>query len=247
MQTLAIITGAGSGIGQALAVELAVNHKMKVLGVGRRLQTLQETQIQYPERIQIVAADVGSEQGRNRILQSIPAGSAVKFLIHNAAVIFPIKPLCEISLEEWQAHQAINVEGPLFLTQLLLPRFENGRVLHISSGLAHYALVGSGAYCASKAALYMLYLVMREELKKYNIAVGSLRPGIVDTPMQDEIRSAAPEHFPDLSRFIGYKEQGKLSDPRTVASFIAQVLLRTDDEEFSAKEWDAREDSTRFK
>jgi len=58
MNHCAIITGAGTGIGQALAVELALHHEMRVLAVGRRMQKLQETQIMFPERIIPVAADI---------------------------------------------------------------------------------------------------------------------------------------------------------------------------------------------
>lgn len=245
MKTIAVVTGAGTGIGRALVLELAQNRNMTVLGVGRRLQKLQETAIFYPERIKVVAADVSTVEGRQRILATIPEDTMVSHLVHNAGVLTPVKPLAQITLEEWRQHMAINVEGPLFLTQLLLPRMKNGRVLHISSGAAHHPYQGWGAYCTSKTALYMIYQVYREELHNYGVMVGSVRPGVVDTPMQDQVRLASEEVFPNLQKFISLKENNQLVHPKEVAELLAKLLLDTSDKEFSAEEWDLRDNPTK--
>jgi len=241
MNNISIVTGAGTGIGRALTLELAQNHGLKVLAVGRRLQKLQETAIYYPERIKACPADVSNPEGREKILNSVPERYSVQFLVQNAGVLGPVKPLSDLSLEEWREHQAINVEGPLFLTQLLIPILKNGRVLHISSGAAHHAYEAWGAYCTSKAALHMLYLVFKEELKKYNISVGSVRPGVIDTPMQDEIRTVSEDIFPSVSKFIGLKEKNELVPPKETAKLLANLLLNTSNIEFSKDEWDLRD------
>lgn len=241
MKPIAIVTGAGTGIGRALVLELARNRNLTVLGVGRRLQKLQETAIYYPERIKVVAADISTNEGRQRILKAIPEDTAVNYLVHNAGVLTPVKPLAQITLEEWRQHMAINVEGPLFLTQLLLPKLRRGRILHISSGAAHNPYEGWGAYCTSKAALYMIYQVLREELKTSGIQIGSVRPGVVDTPMQDQVRLASEEVFPNLQKFISLKENNQLIHPKDVAELLTKLLLDTSDEEFSAEEWDLRD------
>ncbi|MBD3223473.1 MAG: SDR family NAD(P)-dependent oxidoreductase [Caldithrix sp.] len=237
----AVITGAGSGIGQALAVELAREKNIKILGVGRRLQTLQETKIQFPERIHILKADVSTVEGRKKIVNALPDGVSVKFLIHNAGTLQPVVPLAEMKLEDWQQHMSTNVEGPLFLTKALLPKLENGRILHISSGAAHKPYPGWGAYCTSKTALFMIYQILRQELAEKNISVGSLRPGVVDTPMQDEVRASDENAFPALPKFIQYKKEGKLFSPIRVARFIIQLLYELDKDTYSGKEWDIRE------
>ncbi len=243
----AIVTGAGSGIGRALSIELASHHQINVLAVGRRLQNLQETQQQNPQRITVLQADVANEAGREQIFRQMERLGRVAFLIHNAAQLQPVKPLSKVTLEEWRSHFAVNVEGPLFLTQKILPLMEtDGRILHISSGAAHHPYAGWGAYCTSKAALFMLYQVLNRELNEQNIWVGSLRPGVVNTPMQDEVRQARREEFPALERFIQLKKEGKLLPPGVVAQFIAQVLLTTSNEQFVQKEWDIREHGAQF-
>lgn len=242
----AIVTGAGSGLGRAISIELAKTYGMNVLAVGRRLEPLKQTQKQAPQKIQTLSADVSSEEGRQKIVD-FAADKAVKFVVHNAAVLQPVKPLRNITTEEWRTHFAINVEGPLFLTQKLLPYLGQGaRILHISSGAAHHAYAGWGAYCTSKAALHMLYLVWNKELKEQGILVGSVRPGVVDTPMQDQVRQSSKEAFPELDRFLQLHAEGKLLAPQTVARFIGLLLTRTSDEQFVGQEWDIREHGQEF-
>ncbi len=247
MEKWALVTGAGSGIGRAITHELVKTAGMHVLVVGRRIEPLQETQKFDTTRIHLVSGDVASERDREKIVSALPEGADLRFVIHNAAVLEPVKPLAQIQVGEWRKHFAINVEGPLFLTQALLPRLKDGaRILHISSGAAHHPYAGWGAYCTSKAALFMLYRVLNAELNDKGIFVGSLRPGVVNTPMQDQVRKARPEFFPTLERFIQLKQEGKLIDPQLVARFAVAVLQQTDDETFAAEEWDIRDHAEQF-
>lgn len=236
MQDWAIVTGGGTGIGRELALALAARG-LHVLIAGRREQPLRETQAEAPERVHIVSADLATESGRRAVVAALPVDARLRCLVHNAALLTPIGPLAEVSLEEWRLSQATNVEAPLFLTQALLNRLRGGRSLHISSGAAHHSYRSWGAYCSSKAVLYMLYLVLREELREYDIAVGSVRPGVVDTPMQTLIRSQTADRFPDVGRFQELKRAGQLVDPKELAQFLAWLLLDVPADEFSAQEW----------
>ena len=241
MQEITVITGGGSGIGRALTHRFC-SEGHTVLICGRHLQKLSETKRKYPELIHILRADISLPGDRENIRNYIEVNKFnVKNLVHNAAVLQPVKPLMDMNLAEWRDHQAINVEGPLFLTQTLLPYLREGRILHISSGAAQHAYQGWGAYCTSKAALYMIYQVLKEELKEHNIHIGSIRPGVVDTPMQDEVRSANVEFFPALQRFKDLKENNELINAQDVADFIFHFLTETADEQFSAQEVDFRE------
>lgn len=264
MSGISIITGGGTGIGAALAKRL-VSRSQKVLIVGRRADKLLETQSQCTPStngtsssslIHTVVADVSKPEGRDAIVQSLHDHNELQIdnLIHNAAVLEPIGPLMDVSVEDWRKHFEINVESPLFLTKALLPFLKKGdtmegmnrcgRVLHISSGAAHHGYRGWGPYCTSKAALHMLYKVLSSELTPEGIAVGSARPGVVDTPMQDLIRDQSEHNLPDVSRFKVMKEQGSLVSPEDVAKFLDWLLHETDDVEFSEKEWDIRDDQS---
>ena len=236
MDTMVVITGAGTGIGQSLAIKLADNG-YDVLGLGRRLSLLEKTQVHNPERIHVLQADITQVGDREKIAKKIAKNNKKIYLVHNAATAEPIVLLKKITLKDYRQQQAVNIEAPLFLTQKLLPYLKNGRVLHISSGLAHYALLGVGSYCISKAALYMLYQCFREELKEFNIAVGSADPGVVDTPMQGVLRGQDKSHLPQVEGFIRFKEAKILLSPEIVAEFLIWLLFKTSNEEFSANEW----------
>lgn len=255
MSGVSIITGGGTGIGAALAKRL-VSRSQKVLIVGRRANKLLETQNQCSDQslIRTVVADVSKPEGRQAILDSLDKYEIVDNLVHNAAVLEPVGPLIDVTPEDWNKHMSINVEGPLFLTKILLPllsqKNENdkgGRVLHVSSGAAHHEYRGWGPYCTSKAALHMVYKVLAAELMPLGIAVGSARPGVVDTEMQELIRAKTEYEVPDVSRFKVMKEQGSLVDPDDVAKFLDWLLHATDDMEFSEKEWDIRDDESLYR
>lgn len=245
MSELAVITGAGSGIGRAMAQRLATED-LSVIAIGRHSAPLEALARNQPDRIEPTTADVATPEGREQIAQAV-TGRRVRFLLHNAGVLEPVCSLAAVELEQWRSAQAVNVEGPLFLTQCLLPYLTGGRTLHVSSGAAHHPVAGWGAYCTSKAALHMVYQVLDLELRSRDIAVGSVRPGVVDTPMQAQIRDQDSEQFPDVERFRELKRTGGLASPETVADFVWQLLTRTSAEKFAAQEWDVQEHAARLR
>jgi NAD(P)-dependent dehydrogenase (short-subunit alcohol dehydrogenase family) len=208
--------------------------------VGRRLELLQEVARDYPDKISIISADVGSIQDRQKIVAE--AKGTLDLLVHNAAVLGPVGPILDQSPEDWKSHMATNVEGPLFLTQALLPNLvENSRVVNISSGAAHQGIPGWGMYCTSKAALFMLGQLLKDELAQRNIWFGSVRPGIVDTPMQAEIRALEPENFPMVEQFRQYKATGALVTSELVAQYLEWLLLEVSGPQLGEREWDIRD------
>ena len=234
-----LITGGGTGIGRALAGRFA-DKGWRVTIVGRRLNLLQEVARDYPDKISIISADVGSIQDRQKIVSE--AKGTLDLLVHNAAVLGPEGPILDQSPEDWKSHMATNVEGPLFLTQaLLLKLVENSRVVNISSGAAHQGIPGWGMYCTSKAALFMLGQLLKDELAQRNIWFGSVRPGIVDTPMQAEIRALEPKDFPMVEQFRQYKATGALVTSELVAQYLEWLLLEVSGPQLGEREWDIRD------
>jgi len=234
-----LITGGGTGIGRALAGRFA-DKGWRVTIVGRRLNLLQEVARDYPDKISSISADVGSIQDRQKIVSE--AKGTLDLLVHNAAVLGPVGPILDQSPEDWKSHMATNVEGPLFLTQaLLLKLVENSRVVNISSGAAHQGIPGWGMYCTSKAALFMLGQLLKDELAQRNIWFGSVRPGIVDTPMQAEIRALEPKDFPMVEQFRQYKATGALVTSELVAQYLEWLLLEVSGPQLGEREWDIRD------
>lgn len=237
-QRVVVITGGGSGIGRALARRLA-GQGSAVLVAGRRREPL-EALAAAQAGIEACPADISTEAGRAAV-QSAVGERGVRLLIHNAGVLTPVGPLLAQSTAAIRQSLGINVEAPIALSRALLARMgADARILHISSGAAHRALPGWGAYCMSKAALYMAYEVLKQELAGTGIAVGSLRPGVVDTPMQSLIRAQDASDFPAVEHFRALKAMGELTSAEDVARFTDAVLALPA-ERFSREEWDIRE------
>jgi NAD(P)-dependent dehydrogenase (short-subunit alcohol dehydrogenase family) len=240
MSPLAIVTGAGSGIGEALSARL-VARGCTVLAIGRRAALLDALAARHPGKVETLALDVSDEAAPAAVLAAV-GGRRLQYLVHNAAVLGPTGPLADVDRAAFRQHWETNLTAPLFITQALLPVFAPGaRVLHVSSGVAHRALAGWGPYCISKSALHMLYQCWREELRTRDILVGSARPGVVDTPMQADIRALDERAFPDVDAFRKLKTNGQLTSADAVGRFLAWLLLDADAAQFSAQENDIRD------
>ena len=235
-QKTIVITGASSGIGFALAEYLAsLGHH--VIAVARRPESLETLQRSFPFNITPVIADVTQPNDRLAIKNALTPEDTGIFLIHNTGVASP-RLLSEISEEEWEQHYLTNTKTPLFLTQLLLPHLKNGgRVLNISSGLAHTSSPAMGAYGISKAALLMMKEYFNTELNDQGIRFASAMPGVVDTPIQTYLRSCDSKRFPAVNSFHGFFQRGELLQPKTATKFLSWLLLQVDDEQFTQGDW----------
>ncbi|MFA5959670.1 MAG: SDR family NAD(P)-dependent oxidoreductase [Tatlockia sp.] len=229
-----LITGGGSGIGRALAQAIALRGK-DVLIVGRRNKALLETAAFSP-LIQTLCADVSSQKGREAVGETLAQQPALEGLIHNAGIIDPIEPLATLSATGWQQILATNLTTPFLLTQSLLPKVQEGRVLHIGSGAAYFPVKGWAGYCVSKAGLSMLTRCW--QLENPSLALTSVMPGIIDTDMQHTIRNARQMDEEKQAFFIELHQKKQLLTQETVALFLSWLLLDTSKETYVSKEWD---------
>lgn len=229
-----VVTGGGSGIGRSLAHALAKRGK-KILIVGRRESALVET-ASFSSSITYLCADVSTDTGRQKIVNSLQSVSSMEGLIHNAGIIEPIAPIATIDEASWQQTLSTNLNAPLFLSQLLLDKLKHGRVLHIGSGAAYFPVAGWAAYCVSKAALSMLTRCW--QLESQNTAFASVMPGIIDTDMQALIRNAKYMDEEKRNFFKDLKKGGRLVSAETVAAFLSWLLIDLSKTDFISKEWD---------
>ncbi len=229
-----IITGGGSGIGKALAHELATRNKT-VLIVGRREECLREVAT-FSSFIDYLCADISSTAGREKLIAYLENKPVIEGLIHNAGIIEPIVPISIIDEKAWRQVMAINVEAPLFLSQLLYDKLINGRVLTIGSGAAYFPVAGWAAYCTSKAALSMLTRCW--QLESNRVAFASVMPGIIDTDMQAHIRGASSMDAEKIDFFRQLHKKNQLVSAKTVAMFLCWLLLDITKTKYVSQEWD---------
>lgn len=233
---VAVVTGASSGIGRALARRLA--QRGSVLALGRdqsRLDSLarEHTNI-LPWRVDITQA-----AERASVLDAVSqTGESISVLVHAAATVIPLGGLTTLNLSTWQQCLQTNVEAPIFLTQALLGAMGSTRILHISSGLAHQPMLGLSAYCVSKAAFWMAYECLKREFENKSIRIASMEPGIVDTAMQSYLRAQSSELLPEKQMFCELAQNKALLDPEVVSAFIEWILYETDDKRYENEKWD---------
>jgi benzil reductase ((S)-benzoin forming) len=212
------ITGASSGIGEAIAELLLEDSDNMVIGIARS-RTIQH------DRYKHHFLDL-SQPWTEKVFKPTSFTPKKVVLINNAGSVGPIKPLNLQEEDEIVENYFLNVTAPTILCKQFISCFEGGKseciVLNISSGAGKHPIHSWSTYCASKSALDMLSQVL--QLEHPTLKVFAVAPGIVDTPMQDEIREAKKEHFPDLQRFVSYKDEGELASVEAVAEKYVHFL-----------------------
>ena len=245
MKYWAIITGAGTGIGSALAKELA-SSDYHILAIGRRSAPLELTknEAKKPNNIIPLVMDIAENNSHEKIIGAIPQCDEIKFLIQNAAVGVPSK-LLDINQGDFEYAMRVNVTAPLMLTKYLFPRLKRclGRIVHLGTGVAFKAQLGTTTYGVTKMAFHRLYEQLRVELDGSGVQIANILPGVVDTEgLWEHIRLARGQQLPHVGYFDQVEKEGKILSAEMSAKFIRFVLLETSKEEFS-REWNIHDES----
>lgn len=244
---VALVTGAGRGIGQAIAIGLAdAGAKVAVLArsANEVMQTASLLEVQGKAALPI-PADVSVPAQVDAALRAIAdRWGPVDVLVNNAAVVWPLGPSIEVTFDAWERALAINVTAVARLTFSALPAMLDrgwGRIVNVSSGIATNpaAMLRANAYATSKAALEAHTLNLAAELAGSGVTVNAFRPGSVDTAMQAWIRDQDPAVVGDAMhrRFVHNYEQGSLLSPEQSA---AALLVRVNSTA-TGQLWDANE------
>ena len=228
MKTI-LITGASSGIGRETALALSqAGHN--VIAIGRNLDRLNALE-ESSESIEVLAADIATEEGRVLIKEQV-GDRKIDVLVNNAGLMEPAGLLSELPLDKWRYQYGVNLEAPLFLSQLLLNNLRGGRILNVTIYSSFRVTPGLAAYGISKAALNMLTEYMRAEYKETEISVGLLLPGIVNTGIQDQYKSKSISNTKPPTSAISRLE------PTLVSMFIRWLILDSNKIEFGKDIWD---------
>ncbi|MFM6996810.1 MAG: SDR family NAD(P)-dependent oxidoreductase [Limnohabitans sp.] len=236
---LTILTGHSRGLGLAMAQAL-LQAQHQLLGLARQpvpaLQDAAQAAGVPLTQWSVDLQDPGpvAERLQRWLAAQDPAQCLSVTLINNAALIPPIAPLAQTDGEALAKALRVGLEAPLRLSASVLAATEGWavprRVLNISSGLGRRAMASQSVYCAIKAGLdhATRCLALEEALKPHGARVCSLAPGVIDTDMQVQLRSADQALFPDRVNFANLHAKGQLSAPAEAAARVLAWLARPD-------------------
>lgn len=199
---VAIITGAGRGIGRGIAVLLAKNGWSIVINdLGNPdppQETLKMVEAEGSAGL-VVLADITSLNDRQRIVnETMSSFGQIDLLVNNAGIGPRVRvDILETTVESMHEVMEVNTIGPFFLTQLvareMLKLIETGQIEHpkivnIGSMSAYTSSISRAEYCLSKAAVSMTTLLFADRLAEAGINVFEIRPGIIKTPLTEIVK-----------------------------------------------------------
>lgn len=190
MNKTALITGATSGIGKATA-ELFAKEGFRLILTGRRENKLAELKEQLSELTDVhtLRFDVRDRNAVKEAFESLPVEfSQIDILVNNAGNAHGLEPMHEANMDDWDAMMDGNVKGLLYVSRAIMPQMverKSGHIIHIGSLAGKGVYPNGGVYCASKHAVDAINQGMRMDLYKYNIRVGAVNPGLVETEFSE--------------------------------------------------------------
>ncbi|WP_424767645.1 3-ketoacyl-ACP reductase [Paenibacillus sp. sgz302251] len=185
----AIITGAGKGIGKAVAIALA-SEGVNLGLVARTSSDLEDLQAsltsEYGVKVTIVVADVSVRAEVDQAVSALKeALGSIDILINNAGIA-TFGTVLDMEPEQWERIMQTNVMGTYYVTRAALPTMleqSSGSIINIASSAGERGFATGSAYCASKAAVISLTEALMQEVRKSNIRVTALTPSTVNTEL----------------------------------------------------------------
>jgi NAD(P)-dependent dehydrogenase (short-subunit alcohol dehydrogenase family) len=222
-QKVAIITGAGNGIGLAIAHAFAAEGaRVVVADINATAgECVAAELVAAGGQALAIATDVADETKVERLIATVGERfGQVDILVNNAGVVAH-KLLLEMDRADWDRQLAVQLTGPFLMAKhaarLMIDRGLAGKIINISSVAALMGRVKGGAHCASKAGLTLLTKVLAMELGQYGITVNAVAPGLVETQAQKEEMNLSSEY---QNRYLDELPLGRVGQPSDIAKMV---------------------------
>ena len=230
---VAVVTGAGNGIGLVIAHSFAAEGAQVVVADINRAsgEAARDALIAAGGEAIYVPVDVADEARVEQMVASVLEHyGQIDILVNNAGVVAH-KLLVEMALEDWNRQLAVQLTGPFLMSKHvarhMIERGMGGKIVNISSVSALMGRVKGGAHCSSKAGLTLLTKVLAMELGQYQITVNAVAPGLIDVPAQRDEQNLSSAY---KNRYLEEIPLGRIGEPSDIA---AQVLFLAS----SAADW----------
>ena len=219
----AIVTGASSGLGLAIAKAL-LSRDFNVVMNGSNQERLDAAyqSVGSPEAALPVAGDVGVAEDRSRLVQStLTRFGRIDLLVNNAGIFEP-RPFLEVDEDYLDRFLTTNLKGTFFLSQAVIPHMREvggGSIINVGTALVDHAIGGVpvAAALASKGAIHALTVQLAAEFGKDNIRVNTIAPGIIRTPIH------ARNGIEDVDSLAGLHLLNRVGEPEDIAEVATQL------------------------
>ena len=220
---LAIISGGSRGLGAALVTQcLDAGYTVKELSRSGNSAETVNVDLSQPEALLDTITP---------LFQELSAQTWDEILLYNnAGLINPVGVVSDKPLDAIMTNINVNFTSAILLIRAFIDAFQDAAcpktLINISSGAALRGIYGWSLYCGAKAGIenFVRTVAVEQAGQAHPIKALNIGPGIIDTGMQADIRAVSAEDFPGVSMFVGFKEDGKLRSPETVASAIRNIL-----------------------
>ncbi|MCW4352914.1 SDR family oxidoreductase [Hoyosella sp. YIM 151337] len=222
---VAVVTGSDSGIGRAIAAELAAHGVSVGITYNSDKEGAEDTAMEARKkgvRAAVRHLDLSDLPRSPLAVDSLADELGALDILVNCAGTGSSEPALDMPYERWREVVSVDLDGAFLCSQVaarrMVARGEGGRIINITSVHEHAPRVGAAPYCAAKAGLGALTKVLALELSEYGITVNSVAPGEISTPMtgQDDVEPASQPR-------PGYplKRPGHAHEVAAVVSFLA--------------------------
>ncbi len=228
--SVALVTGASSGIGAAIAISFA-DAGWDVMAAGRDEGRLEEV-ADVSERIAIWSGELSeSEECDELVADAIDEFGGLDCLVNCAGILLRGDAV-ETSDDDWRDTMTINLDVPFYLSRAAIPHLQKsqGSIINVSSNWGLQAGERAVAYCASKGALNMLTRAMARDAASDGVRVNAICPGGVDTPMLAAAAEDSEQGVDDfLQEVAEFSPNGRIATPEDIATltlFLASDAAR---------------------
>lgn len=223
MKKIALVTGATSGIGKAVAVDLATRG-FRIIITGRREDRLNELandlKMNYEADVLSLCFDIRDRKKVESVINSLPDNwKSIDVLINNAGLAAGLELFNESDIDDWERMIDTNVKGLLYISRAVTPIMvaaKKGHIVNISSIAGHQVYERGHVYCATKHAVDAITQGLRIDLLKHGIKVSAVSPGMVETEFsivrmggdvqkaKDVYKGLIPLSADDIADAVGY-------------------------------------------
>jgi acetoacetyl-CoA reductase len=226
---VAVVTGAGRGIGRAIAEELGTGGAKIVVNYARSKEPAEEVVARLSkngsEQAVAIQADVADPDQASRLIEeTIEQFDRIDVLVNNAGITID-RTMKKLTAEDWEKVVQVDLNSCYYTVKAALPYFigqGSGKIINMSSFVGEAGNFGQTNYAAAKAGLIGFTKAAAQELARYNVTVNAIAPGFIETDMFAEV----PEHIREQIK--ARVPLGRIGEPHDIARAVRYLVVDGD-------------------